>query len=58
MTENKDLIQARLKNSTLQNELIAITQYGAQLYGIATPNSDIDFKGVYLPSKEQLLLGK
>lgn len=32
--------------------------FGSQLYGTNTPDSDQDFKGVFLPSKEQILLGK
>lgn len=32
--------------------------FGSQLYGTNTPESDQDFKGVFLPSKEQILLGK
>ncbi len=32
--------------------------FGSHLYGTDTPESDQDFKGVFLPSKEQILLGK
>lgn len=32
--------------------------FGAHLYGTATPNSDVDYKGVFLPSKEEVLLGR
>jgi hypothetical protein len=32
--------------------------YGSHLYGTDTPDSDQDFKGVFMPSKEQILLGK
>lgn len=32
--------------------------FGAHLYGTATRNSDIDYKGVFLPSKEEVLLGR
>ena len=32
--------------------------FGSHLYGTNTPDSDQDFKGVFLPSKEQILLGK
>jgi len=39
------------------NVLLAIT-YGSHLYGTSGPNSDFDFKAVYLPSFKQLLLGK
>lgn len=32
--------------------------FGSHLYGLDTPNSDKDYKGIVLPSKNQLLLGK
>jgi hypothetical protein len=31
-------------------------KFGAHLYGTATPDSDVDYKGIFLPTKEQLLL--
>lgn len=31
--------------------------FGSHLYGLNTPESDKDYKGIYLPSKEELLLG-
>ena len=33
-------------------------QVGSHLYGTATPQSDTDYKGVFLPSKESILLGR
>ena len=38
--------------------LLYLTQFGSHLYGTNTPNSDIDIRGVYLPNKKDLLLGK
>lgn len=32
--------------------------FGSQLYGTATSDSDTDYKGVFLPSKEQILLNR
>jgi predicted nucleotidyltransferase len=32
--------------------------FGSHLYGLDTPNSDKDYKGIYLPSKDDLLLGR
>lgn len=32
--------------------------FGAHLYGTATPQSDLDYKGVFLPTKEEVLLGR
>lgn len=31
--------------------------FGSHLYGLDTPESDMDYKGIYLPTKEELLLG-
>ncbi len=33
-------------------------KFGSHLYGTATAASDLDFKGIFLPSKEDILLGK
>ncbi len=38
-------------------DYIVKMKFGAHLYGTATENSDMDYKGVYLPSKEEILLG-
>lgn len=32
-------------------------QFGSHLYGLNTPTSDIDIKGIFLPTREQILLG-
>ena len=37
-------------------KVIYITQYGSKLYGTDNPNSDTDYKGVYIPSKASVLL--
>lgn len=37
---------------------IVKTVYGSHLYGTSTPKSDKDFKGVFMPSKKQVFLGK
>ena len=31
--------------------------FGSHMYGLDTPNSDIDYKGIYLPDLDDLLLG-
>jgi hypothetical protein len=38
--------------------LLLLTKSGSMLYGTNTPSSDTDYKGVYLPYKESLLLQK
>ncbi len=35
---------------------IVIIKFGSHLYGTATPASDLDFKGVYIPSARDILL--
>jgi len=39
-------------------DLIVKMIFGAPLYGTATPKSDIDYKGVFLPSRGEILLGR
>jgi hypothetical protein len=38
--------------------IIVKMKFGAHLYGTATSESDLDYKGIFLPTKEQLLLGR
>jgi hypothetical protein len=38
--------------------IIMMTEFGSHLYGTNTPESDRDYKGIYMPTKEQILLGK
>ncbi len=33
-------------------------KFGSHLYGTATEKSDLDFKGIFLPSNREILLGK
>jgi hypothetical protein len=38
--------------------LIVKMKFGAHLYGTHTDDSDVDYKGVFLPAKEEILLNK
>ena len=38
------------------SKVIYVTQYGSKLYGTDNPNSDTDYKGIFIPSKEDVLL--
>lgn len=38
--------------------MVYLTKWGSHLYGTNTPESDLDFKGIFLPTREQILLGK
>jgi hypothetical protein len=42
----------------IEMDIIVKMKFGSHLYGTATENSDIDYKGVFLPSKEEILLGE
>lgn len=37
--------------------VIFLTKFGSHLYGTDTPESDTDYKGVFIPTKEQMMLG-
>lgn len=39
-----------------KNHLLYLTMYGSHLYGTNTENSDIDLKGIFMPSIESLAL--
>lgn len=39
-------------------EVLFKTIFGSQLYGTNTPNSDVDYKGVFLPNMKDVLVGK
>ena len=38
--------------------IIVKMKFGSHLYGTATPESDLDYKGIFMPAKEDLLLGR
>jgi len=38
-------------------DIIVKMIFGSHLYGTATSDSDLDYKGIFLPSKEEILLG-
>lgn len=38
--------------------LICKMTHGSTLYGLETENSDVDYKGIYIPSLEDMILGK
>ena len=42
----------------VRKQLIVLMQFGSHLYGTDTPESDLDYKGIYLPTREQILLGR
>ncbi|MFW5962390.1 MAG: DNA polymerase beta superfamily protein [bacterium] len=55
--ENIDYLTFIKENILFEGDnLIFLTISGSQLYGMATEESDLDIKGVYLPSKHSLFL--
>jgi predicted nucleotidyltransferase len=50
------LIQKSVASRLFWMELIVEMRFGSHLYGTATPESDLDFKGVYLPEARDILL--
>ncbi len=38
--------------------LVVRMKFGAHMYGTATSKSDVDYRGVFLPSREEVLLGR
>ena len=38
--------------------VVYVTKYGSKLYGTDNPNSDTDYKGVFVPNKDDVLLKK
>jgi hypothetical protein len=52
-----DLDAVCLMNYQPIKQLIRI-RHGSHLYGTSTPNSDLDYKGVFLPSGEDIILGR
>lgn len=47
-----------LSNKTKDKDIIFMSFHGSHLYGLNRPESDIDVKAVYAPSKTDLLLGR
>ena len=41
-----------------RDQIICLMKFGSHLYGTNTTDSDTDYKGVYMPTKRQILLGK
>jgi len=39
------------------NKIVRI-KFGSHLYGTNTPNSDLDYKGIFMPEKKDIYLGK
>jgi predicted nucleotidyltransferase len=53
------VVMMRFQESNIEHyDLIVKMRFGSYLYGTATLESDVDYKGVFLPSKNEVLLGR
>lgn len=52
------MIKQIIEQLNIAGELIYLTQFGSHLYGTNTENSDLDFRGVYIPTINDLILHK
>ena len=52
-----DKILKQLK-PLINGKLIYLSQYGSHLYGLNTENSDLDYRGVYIPTLDDIILHK
>ncbi|MBU1668931.1 nucleotidyltransferase domain-containing protein [bacterium] len=51
-------IKTLIKNFEQQHNcrVVYITKFGSKLYGTDNPNSDTDYKGIFIPSRKDILL--
>ena len=52
------MIEQIIDKLEIPGKLIYLSQYGSHLYGLSTENSDLDFRGVYIPNLDDIILGK
>ena len=52
------MIDEIIKQLKIPGKLIYLSQYGSHLYGLNTENSDLDFRGVYIPNLDDIILHK
>lgn len=52
------MIKQIIEQLNIPGKLIYLTQFGSHLYGTNTENSDLDFRGVYIPTINDLILHK
>ena len=52
------MIEQIIDKLEIPGKLIYLSQYGSHLYGLNTETSDLDFRGVYIPNLDDIILGK
>ena len=50
------MINKIIEQLDIPGKLIYLSQYGSHLYGLNTENSDIDYRGIFVPHKREILL--
>lgn len=45
-------------NMSKPPKMICETKFGSHLYGTATASSDVDYKGIFMPTLEEVMLGR
>jgi len=50
-------LESRIER-VMKEKIIVKLMFGSHLYGTADSNSDKDYKGIFMPTKEQIFLGK
>lgn len=48
----------KLLQPKIRGKLIYLSQFGSHLYGLNTENSDLDFRGIYIPTLDDIILKK
>lgn len=51
-------LQSLLPAGLHEKQILCLMKHGSHLYGTSGPDSDTDWKGVYMPSERQLFTGK
>lgn len=52
------MIKEIIDKLNISGKLIYLSQYGSHLYGLNTENSDLDFRGIYIPTLDDIILHK
>lgn len=50
------MIELIIEQLNIPGDLLYLTQYGSHLYGTNTENSDLDFRGIFIPKIKDLIL--
>ena len=50
------MIEQIIEQLNIPGDLLYLTQYGSHLYGINTENSDLDYRGIFIPKIRDIVL--